>query len=256
MFIDTHAHLYSEEFKQDVSEIVEKCQQVSVQKIFMPNIDHTSIEGMMELELKYSSMCISTMGLHPCYIKKDFEKELYIIEDWLSKRKFAAIGEIGLDFYWDTTFKSQQEEALKIQIQLANKYKLPIIIHCRNSYKETMEIIKAEKSDSLMGIFHCFSGTIEDANEIISIGFKMGIGGVVTFKKSGLDAVVSELNLSDIVLETDSPYLAPVPHRGKRNNPSYIPIIAEKIAELKKVTVEEVMNTTTTNAIQIFNSEQ
>jgi TatD DNase family protein len=218
----------------------------------MPNVDHTSIDGMMELELQYPGQCISMMGLHPCYVKKDFEKELYLVEDWLSKRSFSAIGEIGIDLYWDTSFKAQQEEALKIQIALAEKYQLPIIIHCRNSFRETIEIIKSVKTDQLKGIFHCFSGNKEEAEEVISLGFKIGIGGVATFKNGGLDKVIPHINLEHLVLETDSPYLAPVPYRGKRNEPSYIPLIAEKIGELKNISAEEVGKITSDNALGLF----
>jgi TatD DNase family protein len=192
------------------------------------------------------------MGLHPCYVKKYFEKELYLVEDWLAKRNFSAVGEIGIDLYWDTTFRAQQEEALKIQITLAEKYNLPIVIHCRNSFRETMDIIKSVKSEKLKGVFHCFSGTKEEAEEVASIGFKIGIGGVATFKNSGLDKILPDLSLEHIVLETDSPYLAPVPHRGKRNEPSYIPIIAQKIAQLKNIPIEEVAHLTTLNAQQLF----
>jgi TatD DNase family protein len=252
MYIDTHAHIYDSEFQSDRSSMLEKAYEIGVHKIYMPNVDHTSIDGMMELENKYPSQCISMMGLHPCYVKKDFEKELYLVEDWLNKRKFSAIGEIGIDLHWDTTFRAQQEEALKIQIALAEKHNLPIIIHCRNSYRETMDIIKSLKSEKLKGIFHCFSGTKEDAEEVTSIGFKIGIGGVVTFKNSGLDKILPDISLEHIVLETDSPYLAPVPHRGKRNEPAYIPIIAQRIAELKNLSMEEVAKVTTSNALQLF----
>lgn len=252
MYIDTHAHIYEEEFNTDRAELLEKSVEIGIHKIYMPNIDNTSIDKMMEVENKYPTQCIAMMGLHPCYVKKDFEKELYIVEDWLSKRPFSAMGEIGIDLYHDTTFKVQQEEALKIQVAMAEKHRLPIIIHCRNSFRETMDLIKSIKSEKLKGIFHCFSGTKEDADEVISIGFKIGIGGVVTFKNSGLDKIIPELNLNDIVLETDSPYLAPVPHRGKRNEPTYIPIIAKKIAALKKVSVDEVGEITSKNALQLF----
>ncbi len=252
MYIDTHAHIYEEEFNTDRAELLEKSVEIGIHKIYMPNIDNTSIDKMMEVENKYPKQCIAMMGLHPCYVKKDFEKELYIVEDWLSKRPFSAMGEIGIDLYHDTTFKVQQEEALKIQVAMAEKHRLPIIIHCRNSFRETMDLIKSIKSEKLKGIFHCFSGTKEDADEVISIGFKIGIGGVVTFKNSGLDKIIPELNLNDIVLETDSPYLAPVPHRGKRNEPTYIPIIAKKIAALKKVSVDEVGEITSKNALQLF----
>ena len=252
MYIDTHAHIYEEEFNPDRAELLEKSVEIGIHKIYMPNIDNTSIDKMMEVENKYPTQCIAMMGLHPCHVKKDFEKELYIVEDWLSKRPFSAMGEIGIDLYHDTTFKVQQEEALKIQVAMAEKHRLPIIIHCRNSFRETMDLIKSIKSEKLKGIFHCFSGTKEDADEVISIGFKIGIGGVVTFKNSGLDKIIPELNLNDIVLETDSPYLAPVPHRGKRNEPTYIPIIAKKIAALKKVSVDEVGEITSKNALQLF----
>ncbi len=254
MFIDTHAHLYAEEFAQDRSAILAKAYDAGVQKIYMPNIDHTSIDGMMELEERYPDQCLAMMGLHPCYVKKEFEKELYLVEDWLSKRPFAAVGEIGIDLYWDTSFKAQQEEALKIQIGLAEKHALPIVIHCRNSFRETIEIIKAVKSDRLTGVFHCFSGTREEADEVVALGFKLGIGGVVTFKNGGIDKIIPELDLATIVLETDSPYLSPVPYRGKRNEPSYIPLIAQKIADLKNIPVKEVETVTTQNALQLFHS--
>ncbi len=252
MFIDTHAHIYSEEFNADRDSIIRKAYEEGVHKIYMPNIDHTSIDGMMELENKYPQQCISMMGLHPCYVKKDFEKELYLVEDWLNKRRFSAIGEIGIDLYWDKTFLSQQEEALKIQIALAEKHKLPIVIHCRNSFRETIDVIKSIKSEQLSGVFHCFSGTKEEAEEVISIGFKIGIGGVATFKNGGLDKILPEINLEHIVLETDSPYLAPIPFRGKRNEPSYIPLIAKKLAEIKNITSEEVELITTKNALELF----
>ncbi len=252
MYIDTHAHIYAEEFDKDRMEILEKSFEAGVKKIYMPGIDHSTIDLMMETEEKSKGQCIPMMGLHPCYVKKDFEKELYLIEDWLSKRSFSAIGEIGIDLHWDTSFRAQQEEAFKIQITLAEKHKLPIIIHCRNSFRETMDILKSSITDKTNGIFHCFSGTKEDAEEVASIGFKVGIGGVVTFKNSGLDKLIPDIDLSQIVLETDSPYLAPAPDRGKRNDPSYIPIIAKKIAEIKNITLEEVGKTTTENALRIF----
>ncbi len=252
MYIDTHAHVYEEGIKADLSSILNRSYEMGVHKIYMPNVDHTSIDGMMEIEAEYSQQCMAMMGLHPCYVKKGFERELYIVEEWLSKRAFAAIGEIGIDLYWDKTFFAEQKEALKIQVEWASKYELPIVIHCRNSYRETMDVIKATKSDTLKGVFHCFSGTLEDAEEIISIGFKLGIGGVVTFKNGGIDKVIPDISLDHIVLETDSPYLAPNPHRGKQNEPSYIPIIASKIATLKNCTMEEVALKTTENAVALF----
>lgn len=252
MFIDTHAHVYDEDFKADREDMLASAYEAGVHRIYMPNVDHTSIDGMMELELRYPDQCIAMMGLHPCYVKKEFERELYLVEDWLNKRSFSAVGEIGIDLYWDKTFRAQQEEALKIQIALAEKHTLPIVIHCRNSFRETMDLIKSVKSDELKGIFHCFSGTLEEAKEVESIGFKIGIGGVVTFKNGGIDKIIPDVPLETIVLETDSPYLSPVPHRGKRNEPSYIPIIAQKIADLKKIPVEDVGRITSANARQLF----
>lgn len=251
-YIDTHAHIYAEEFKDDRDDMLRNAFEKGVDRIYMPNVDHTSIDGMMELEQQYPGKCIAMMGLHPCYVKKDFEKELYLVEDWLNKRKFAAVGEIGIDLYWDTTFRPQQEEALKVQVALAKKHALPIVIHCRNSMKETIDLLTPLAGSSLRGVFHCFSGTADDAKQITEMGFYLGIGGVVTFKNGGLDKVLPEVDLKHLVLETDSPYLAPVPHRGKRNDPSYLELIAAKIAELKKTVIETVAVETTKNALKLF----
>jgi TatD DNase family protein len=252
IYIDTHAHIYSEEFDKDRPDMLRHAFEKGVEKIYMPNVDRDSIDGMLELEEKYPGQCIAMMGLHPCNVKKDFEKELYIVEEWLKNRRFAAVGEMGMDLYWDTTFRTQQEEAFKIQVGLAQKHFLPIVVHCRNSMKETIALLNTIHNGKLTGIFHCFSGTIEDAKEIISMGFLLGIGGVATFKNGGLDKILPEIDLKHIVLETDSPYLAPVPYRGKRNEPSYIPIIAEKIAEIKNIPLEEVAKETTSNALRLF----
>jgi TatD DNase family protein len=251
-YIDTHAHIYSEEFKEDRNDMLRRAFENGVGKIYMPNVDHASIDGMMELEEKYPGQCIAMMGLHPCNVKKDFEKELYLVEDWLKKRSFAAVGEMGMDLYWDVTFRAQQEEAFKIQVALAKKHHLPIVIHCRNSMKETLDLLTPLMEDGLKGIFHCFSGDAEDAKRITDLGFYLGIGGVVTFKNGGLDKVLPEVDLNYIVLETDSPYLAPVPYRGKRNAPEYIPLIAQKIAEIKKTEIEEVAKVSTKNALALF----
>ena len=180
-------------------------------------------------------MCFPMMGLHPCSVKKDFERELYIVEDWLSKRRFSAVGEIGTDLYWDKTFFEQQKEAFMIQVSWAKKYGLPIVIHCRESIDETIELVEQMQDGNLRGIFHCFSGTAEQAKRITKLGFYLGIGGVVTFKNGGLDKVIPEIDLEHMVLETDSPYLAPVPHRGKRNEPCYIPLVAKQNCRIKKV---------------------
>lgn len=251
-WIDTHAHIYAEEFKADRDDMLRKSEEAGIIKIFMPNIDHTSIDVMMELESKDSSRYVSMMGLHPCSVNKDFEKELYLVEDWLGKRKFSAVGEMGTDLYWDKTFWPQQQEAFKVQVQLAKKYSLPLVIHCRESIDETIALLEPFVDGTLTGIFHCFSGSLEQAKKMIEMNFYLGIGGVATFKNGGLDKVLPDIDLKHIVLETDSPYLAPVPHRGKRNEPSYIPLIALKICDLKKITLDELSIATTDNARKVF----
>jgi TatD DNase family protein len=251
-WIDSHAHIYAKEFNVDREETLRRTAELNVQKIVMPNVDHTSIDLMMEVETRKPEMCYATMGLHPCSVKKDFQRELYIVEDWLSKRKFSAVGEIGTDLYWDKTFWEEQKEAFTVQVNWAKQYRLPIIIHCRESIDETIALVESLQDGKLSGVFHCFGGSVEQAQKIIKLNFYLGIGGVATFKKGGLDIVLPEVPLEKLVLETDSPYLAPVPHRGKRNEPSYIPLIAEKIAEIKKASLEVVQKQTTMNALQLF----
>jgi TatD DNase family protein len=255
-WIDTHAHIYSRDFDEDRTEMLRQCDDSDIKRIYMPNIDHTSIDDMLELEHRHPDQCFSMMGLHPCSVKKDFESELYKVEGWLTKRKFAALGEMGTDLYWDKTFWEQQQEAFKIQVGWAKKYRLPIVIHCRESMDETIELLEPLLDTRLTGIFHCFSGTVEQANKIIAMGFYLGIGGVVTFKNGGLDKVLPEIALDNIVLETDSPYLAPVPHRGKRNSPLYVPLVAGKVAELKETSVDDVKLITTRNALNLFIQER
>lgn len=250
--VDSHAHIYSEKFNVDRGEAVERSRQEGVNKIYMPNIDHTSIDAMLEAEEKYKGTCIPMMGLHPTSVDKDFERELYLVEEWLGKREFAAVGECGIDLYWDKTFLPQQQEALKVQVELAKKYKLPIMLHTRDSFNETYDIIAAAQDGSLKGIFHCFSGTVEEAEKVKDLGFLMGIGGVATFKNGGLDNVLPHVQLENVVLETDCPYLAPTPHRGKRNEPVYLPLIAKRVAELMQKPVEEVAEKTTANALTLF----
>jgi TatD DNase family protein len=252
-WIDTHAHIYSDEFNQDREDVLSHCKDLDVARIYMPNVDHTSIDAMLEVEHKHPQQCIAMMGLHPCSVKKDFEKELYRVEEWLSKRKFAAIGEMGTDLYWDKTHWEEQTEAFRIQIDWAKKYNLPVVIHCRESIDQTIELLTPMADGKLKGVFHCFSGNFDQAKKITSMGFYLGLGGVSTFKNGGLDKVIPDLDLENLVLETDSPYLAPVPHRGKRNTPEYIPLIARKVSELKKITMEELRSITTTNAIRLFN---
>lgn len=251
-FIDTHAHLYAQQFKTDLHDMLMRSVEAQVNRMYLPNIDHESIEGMLELEEKYPAHCFATMGLHPCSVGKDFEKDLYEIETWLSKRTFKAIGEMGTDLHWDKTYFEQQKEAFKIQASWAKKYDLPLIIHCRKSTYETIALLKELQDGTLKGIFHCFGGSWEEAQEIIKLGFLMGIGGVVTYKKSGLQDILPKIDLKHLVLETDAPYLTPEPHRGKRNESSYIPLIAQKLADFKQITLEEVMLKTTENALNLF----
>jgi len=246
--IETHAHIYDEVFAEDREAMLEKAFSEGVAEIWMPNCASETIEGMMALATQYPIQCLPMMGLHPCYVKEDFEKELYIVEEWLNKYKFLAIGEIGMDLYWDKTFQKQQEEAFLIQCQLAKKHNLWIDIHSRNAFWETVALIEKNADPNLKGIFHCFSGDLADAQKAIELGFLLGIGGVVTFKNGGLDKILPHISLENIVLETDAPYLAPVPHRGKRNEPAYLTIIAQKVADMMQVSVEQVIEKTTLNA--------
>ncbi len=251
-FIDTHAHIYLKNFKADIDEVMARCAEQQVNSIYLPNIDHTSIDDMLALEERFEGTCYAMMGLHPCSVNKEFEKELYLVEDWLKRRPFVGIGEAGLDLYWDKTFFEHQQEALKIQVGFAKQYGLPLILHCRDSFEETIAIIEALNDDSLTGIFHCFTGSVADAKRVTDCGFYLGLGGVTTFKNSGMAAVIPHLDLAHVVLETDSPYLAPVPHRGKRNEPAYVPLVAQRIAHLKELPVADVAQTTTDNAQRLF----
>lgn len=253
-WVDTHAHIYADEFDPDRAEMMQRAAEKTIGKIFMPNIDHTSIDGMLDLEHKYPSVCYPMMGLHPCYVKKDFEKELYLVESWLNKRKFSAVGEMGTDLYWDKTFWDQQVEAFTIQVGFAKKYNLPIVVHCRESIDETIALIEKLQDGKLNGVFHCFTGSKEQAEKLLKLGFYLGIGGVATFKKGGMENVIPHIPMDRIVLETDSPYLAPTPHRGKRNEPAHIPLIAQRVAEIKNCTLAEVQLATTQNALRLFNA--
>lgn len=251
--IDTHAHIYDVKFKDDINEIIDRAKESGVERIYLPNIDSTTIDDMLELELKFPDYCIPMMGLHPCSVDKNFEKELYIVEDWFSKRDFVAVGEMGTDLYWDKSFFNEQKEAFKIQSEMAIKKDIPIVIHCRESIPETIALVSKLKTDNFRGIFHCYSGNLEQANQIIDLDFYLGLGGVATFKNGGLEEVIANANFDKVVLETDSPYLAPVPYRGKRNEPSYILNVAQKIADVKKMSLEEIGEITSENALKIFN---
>lgn len=252
MLIDTHAHLYLSEFEKDIDSIISNAQQKKISKIYLPAIDSESHQGLLQLEEKFPDFCLAMMGLHPCYVKENYKDELSTVEKLLKSRDFMAIGECGLDFYWDKTFVSQQYEALEQQIAWALQYQIPIVLHTRNATQETIEVIKRFADKGLRGVFHCFGGSLSEAQQIIEMGFLLGIGGVVTYKNSGLDKVLAEIDLRNIVLETDAPYLSPVPHRGKRNESAYLSVVAEKIALIKNCDVEEVASVTTSNATLLF----
>ena len=249
---DTHCHLYSEEFDADIEAVLQRAEAESVKKFYLPCIDSTAIDAMMELERRFPQKCIPMMGLHPCYVKENYREELAIVFEWLGKRNFAAIGEIGLDFYWDKTYVIEQEEAFRTQLGWSIQHGLPVSIHTRNAMQETINIAKEYSSRGARGIFHCFSGSYESAKEIIKAGFYLGIGGVITYKNAGLKEVLENIDLQHLVLETDAPYLTPVPYRGKRNESSYLKYVIEKLAEVKNCTVEEIAAITTANAEKIF----
>lgn len=250
--IDTHCHLYAEEFAEDIDAVIKRAMDYGVSKFYLPAIDSTETAVMLELEERYPGVCIAMMGLHPCYVKENYKEELALAEAWLAKRKFAAIGEIGLDYYWDKTFVKEQQEAFTIQMQWALDRQLPIVIHTRNAMQETIEMVKPFAAKGLKGIFHCFSGSAESARQIVTMGFYLGIGGVLTYKNAGLPAALEDIGLEHLVLETDAPYLTPVPFRGKRNESSYLQYVAEKLSEVKKVPVSELAAVTTANAQKIF----
>ncbi len=252
ILIDTHTHLYGAEFDTDRKEMISRASAEGITKMYLPGIDSSAIESMLQMEIDYPSQCHAMMGLHPCYVKENYKEELQIVEQWLAKRSFAAVGEIGLDFYWDTSFKAQQYEAFHTQIGWALHYKRPIVIHTRNAMRETIDVVKSYAGKGLHGIFHCFGGTVEDANKIIDAGFYLGIGGVVTYKKSSLAEVLASVPLKHIVLETDAPYLTPAPFRGKRNESSYLKYVVDKLVEVYGVSATEIATITTANAEQIF----
>ncbi|CAN5408857.1 TatD family hydrolase [soil metagenome] len=252
--IDTHCHLYADEFTNDIREVMMRAKEKGVNKFYLPAIDSTVIDAMLQLEKDFPNECFAMMGVHPCSIKSNYKEELKVAEDWLAVRKFAAIGEIGLDFYWDKTFMAEQYDAFNIQMQWALDRKMPIVIHTRNAMQQTIDAVKPFAAKGLSGIFHCFSGNYKNASEIIDMGFLLGIGGVMTYKNAGLTQVIEKIDLAHIVLETDSPYLTPVPFRGKRNESSYLEFIINKLAMTKNVTPEEVAAITTANAEKIFGS--
>lgn len=250
--IDTHAHVYLSDFDIDRSGILTRAKTAGVGTILMPAIDASTHAAMLELEEKQPGYCLSMMGLHPCSVKENYLDELTIAEDFLSKRKFIAVGETGLDFYWDLTFKEQQYEAFHRQAGWAQQYGIPLVIHSRNATDECIEVVARRQQGKLKGVFHCFSGTAEQARRITDLGFYLGIGGVLTFKNAGLDKAIAGIDLKHIVLETDAPYLAPAPFRGKRNEPGYISNVVEKLALIKNRDQEEVAGITSANAQKLF----
>lgn len=252
MIIDTHCHLYLDDFENDIADVIKRAEAENISKFYLPAIDSRETEHMISMEEKYPGKCFAMMGLHPCSVKKNYLDELSLVKEWLTKRKFAAVGEIGLDFFWDTTFAVPQYEAFRFQIELSLQYNLPIVIHSRNAMQESIDLVKEFAPRGVRGIFHCFGGTLQNAKEIINAGFYLGIGGVLTYKKSGLAEVLQEIDLKYIVLETDSPYLTPVPFRGKRNESSYLKYVIDKLALVKNTSVEEVAAVTTANAEKIF----
>ncbi len=250
--IDSHAHLYSEQFKPDRMMVLDRALEAGVRTIVLPNIDHSSIDGMLALEADAPTSCLACMGLHPCSVGKQWERQLYEVEEWLGRRPFAAIGEAGLDLYWDKTLLAEQQAALRVQLALAKKHGLPIILHTREAFAETTALVREAQDGTLRGVFHCFSGTLAEAEEAVALGFRLGIGGVATFKNGGLDAVLPHIGLEHLLLETDAPYLAPVPHRGKRNEPAYLPLVLRRVASLLGRPEAEVAAATTATTRALF----
>ena len=251
VLIDTHCHLYAKEFEADITDVIQRGIDAGVDQFYLPAIDSSTHQAMLALELRFPGICVAMAGLHPCSVKENYKDELARVEAMLAERKFAALGETGLDFYWDRNFDEQQYQAFRQQIDWAVQYKLAIVIHSRESVQECIEEIKKQKGN-ISGIFHCFSGTREQAREIVECGLYLGIGGVITYKKSNLPEILENISLQHMVLETDAPYLSPVPYRGKRNESSYLVQVAQKLAEIKGVPVEEVAAITTANAQKIF----
>ena len=250
--VDTHTHLYLEQFKEDIDCVISKAKENGVNKFIFPAIDSSHFQDMHDLKNKYPESVYLMTGLHPTDVKENYKEELDFVTKTLKNHNYVAIGEIGIDLYWDKSFLKQQQEAFRFQIRLAIKNDLPIVIHCREAFDEIFEILSEENCDTLRGVFHCFTGDLNQAKKAISLGFLLGIGGVVTFKNGGIDKFLNQIDLKHIVLETDSPYLAPVPFRGKRNESSYIIYVLEKLSELYKIPKEEIALVTTNNAKKLF----
>lgn len=252
MLTDTHTHLYSDSFLDDRDQMMQRSFDAGVDRFFIPAIDSKHTKAMYDLEKKYPNHIYLMMGLHPTSIKEDYKDELAHVYEEFDKRKFIAVGEIGIDLYWDTSTLAIQQDAFRKQIKLAKEHQLPIVIHSRNSFDEVFEVLESEKSDDLYGIFHCFTGTEEEARKAISYNMKLGIGGVITFKNGKIDTYLNKIDIKHIVLETDSPYLAPAPFRGKRNESSYLTLVCKKVSELYNIQEEEVARITTNNSKEVF----
>ena len=252
MITDTHTHLYSEQFDEDRKEMILKAKEAGVSRFFIPAIDSSYTDRMLDLEKNYPEDVFLMMGLHPTSVKENYKEELAHVKEWIDKRNFYAIGEIGIDLYWDKSFLKQQQEAFRTQIQWAKEKKLPIVIHCRDAFDEIFKILETEKNDDLFGIFHCFTGTLEQAQKAISYNMKLGIGGVATFKNGKIDKFLDQIDIKHIVLETDSPYLAPTPYRGKRNESSYITQVVDKLVDIYELSFQEISVITTQNSKDIF----
>lgn len=250
--IDTHAHLYSKQFRNDIGEVIQRAKEAGITKALMPNVDSASISDLHTLAERYPDFCIPMMGLHPCSVKADYKKELAIVEKNLREGKYIAVGEIGLDYYWDKTFVQGQQDAFITQVKWAKELNLPIAIHTRESFEDAVKLLQTLQDGNLHGVFHCFSGTYTDAQRVAELGFYLGIGGVVTFKNSEIGNAIPHIDLKHVVLETDAPYLAPAPHRGKRNESAYTKLVAEKIAAAKNISLEEVAAATSANARNLF----
>lgn len=251
--IDTHAHIYASEFDNDRDEVVKRALEQGIDRILLPNIDLESIEPMLKTEAAYPEVCRSMMGLHPCYVDGNVEQTLEIIRGWFEKHNFIAVGEIGIDLYWDKTFRAEQEMAFVTQLNWAKEMNLPVVIHTRDSIEETLTLLRQEQDGSLRGVFHCCGGSVEEAQAINELGFHLGLGGVSTFKNGGMDKIIPHLDMNWVILETDCPYLAPVPHRGKRNEPAYTSLVAARVAELRGESLEAIDALTTKNAEELFN---
>lgn len=251
-FIDTHAHVYAPELTTNIELVIKNAISAGIEKILMPAIDSASLEAMLKVEQQFPDHCIAMMGLHPCYVKENYQEELKLVEEWIAKRKFIAIGEIGLDFYWDKTFLKEQHLVFQTQMQWALDLRLPIAIHTRNAMGETIEAVKPFAKKGLRGVFHCFSGSKESAEQIIDMGFHLGLGGVLTYKNAGVAEAIKEIPMEFLMLETDAPYLAPVPYRGKTNEPAYMLEVAKKLAEIKSMPLHEIAAITTSNAKKLF----